>query len=967
MKALCKLALVLLALLFIPKLRAQQYYFKNVTVADGLPQALIYKTIEDSLGYIWLSTSKGIIRYNGTDFTEYGAENGLTERAFFFASRQPGTNTLFFLSNSFKLFVYRNGRFTHIPSTYKLCWLAYDAHNTPYFLTRTGDIIRYDNGKLIPYHIKTSRPDTYYYLQWVNGGNFVMSKSTGVEYISSDQQRKILLTDPLFIRYHHNPAIYRANDQVLINTLHGLHRLNPKTLKIELVFPWKDKAVYSIIGDSITNDILVASTEGLLRFRNGIFDREHLEEHLDHKFILNAFRTSEGIYIFSTQEHGLYLSMFLSRHYAAQSGLAEHNIRYLGKDGKDLYAFSDNAAVYRFDRQRFYPFSAAGQFEQPSKLSFSFSGPQGLMFGTFRRRNRIVHIHNRKISSIEKETGIPVLQICVNDSFFLTYATPHIYDRAPGFNLENHSLMIKQGVSISTSNPLTSIWYLVDKERNHYYYTTDQGYMLQDYARPDSPIVKNLGTQVEFMMKVNASLIVAGTNSKGLALIKGNNDTIVFIGVQQGLAGNNCHKIDKTGNQLWVLTDRGLSRLTYTPEGAITGITNFNSGNILSTDLLNDFCIIDDTVYVANAEGVAAFSRHLSFVRSRPQVRIPALSINSTDTIVQAVYDLPYDMNNISVSYEYPSLTNAGKIWYRYILLKDNDTVTTHITTDKKLQLFSLASGRYTLLLFAMDATGVWSTAPAHITFHIAPVFWKSWWFITLISCLALVIIFIFFQYRNNANILKNKIIDSELKALRLHMNPHFIFNTLNSLQRFVLRNKPLLANEYIAKFSRLIRWVMEYSDKQEVSISDEIDFLNLYIELEQLRFDQTFQCNMIIDPDLSTFDTLIPPLVIQPFIENAVKYGLSGKTDGVLSVSFVKQGPFVAVSILDNGVGREQVKKEQEESGKKTVSTGIRYTEERLKLLIRNDSIKPVTITDLYDNHHAAGTKVELLIPILT
>ncbi len=112
----------------------------------------------------------------------------------------------------------------------------------------------------------------------------------------------------------------------------------------------------------------------------------------------------------------------------------------------------------------------------------------------------------------------------------------------------------------------------------------------------------------------------------------------------------------------------------------------------------------------------------------------------------------------------------------------------------------------------------------------------------------------------------------------------------------------------------------------------------------------------------------LIPPLVIQPFIENAIKYGLSGKEQGMLRVKFSESQQYLRVTVEDNGVGREQVKKEQEQSGKEMASTGIRYTEERLRLLIGNDRVKPVNIFDLYSaDNQAAGTKVELLIPILT
>jgi hypothetical protein len=751
-----------------------------------------------------------------------------------------------------------------------------------------------------------------------------------------------------------------------MNGLRGLYRFNQDNMTADLIFPHSDNTIYCMVSDSVTKDIMMGNVKGLWIFREGIIDRQHFEQYLDHKFVLNIFRSSEGVYLFSTQEHGIYLSTLQSIHFGKKDGLHEDNIRYLGHDNQDLYAFSDNAQMYRYNRKRFVRFSAANQFEQPNKITFLQSDRNGITFAFFRDKNKIINIRNKKIASTEKDPGIPCVQLHVGDSLCFIYRQNDIYSLCPGFNLKYHLYIVRNyNFRSSTSNPATLVWYLIDRERNRYYYIKENGYLVQDYARPYAPVFKNLGSNVEFMIKVNDSLIVAGTNGKGLAFITG--DSAAFIGKSEGLSGSRCYKIKKVMNQLWVLTEQGLSRLTLSGKTTIANITNFNSNNVLSTDLVADFCIIGDTVYAASTTGVTAFSRNLSFSSSPPRVCVSALSINNTDTLLQPDYTLPFDMNNISLMYDYPSLLNAGKVLYKYILIKGSDTVITNITNDKKLQLFSLASGEYTLLLSAMNSNGQWSVLPETVKFGISPVFWKTWWFITLISSAVLGIAVAFFQYRNRSNILKNRIIDSELKALRLHMNPHFIFNTLNSLQRFVLKNKPLMANEYIAKFSRLIRWVMEYSDKQEVTISEEIDFLNLYIELEQLRFDKAFRSELSVDPELDIFDTLIPPLVIQPFVENAVKYGLSGTADGVLSISFVKQDRFIAVTVMDNGVGREQVRKEQEQSGKNTTSTGISYTSERLSLMIRDKHIKPVIITDLYHHNHAAGTRVSLLIPILT
>jgi LytS/YehU family sensor histidine kinase len=199
-------------------------------------------------------------------------------------------------------------------------------------------------------------------------------------------------------------------------------------------------------------------------------------------------------------------------------------------------------------------------------------------------------------------------------------------------------------------------------------------------------------------------------------------------------------------------------------------------------------------------------------------------------------------------------------------------------------------------------------------------------------------------------------------------MNPHFIFYTLNSLQTFVLLNKPLAANHYIAKFSSLVRWIMSYSAKQRITLEMELEFLKTYIELEQLRFEEQFTALIEVDEELHVADTYIPSLVVQPFVENAIKYGLTGKKEkGLLKIVFKRQGNCVCVTIEDNGIGRVHVLQEQRASDKAFESTGIKNTEERLRLISGDHSKdKLVEIIDLYEHEDPTGTKVILIIPIL-
>ncbi len=205
-----------------------------------------------------------------------------------------------------------------------------------------------------------------------------------------------------------------------------------------------------------------------------------------------------------------------------------------------------------------------------------------------------------------------------------------------------------------------------------------------------------------------------------------------------------------------------------------------------------------------------------------------------------------------------------------------------------------------------------------------------------------------------------------ERKALRAQMDPHFIFNSLNSIQHFITTNNKTLALTYLSKFSKLIRQILENSVNHQVLIVDEIRLLEYYIQLEALRFDEKFEHQISIDESLDIHNTEIPFLLIQPYVENAIIHGLNNKDEkGSLKVSLEDKEQHILCTVEDNGVGRE--KAAQLKKAKKHISRGMSVTKRRLELLNRDKKNKTlVDVVDIYDQYQCvAGTKVEIVIPM--
>lgn len=207
-----------------------------------------------------------------------------------------------------------------------------------------------------------------------------------------------------------------------------------------------------------------------------------------------------------------------------------------------------------------------------------------------------------------------------------------------------------------------------------------------------------------------------------------------------------------------------------------------------------------------------------------------------------------------------------------------------------------------------------------------------------------------------------------EMKALRAQINPHFLFNCINSINVMIMNGERESASKYLAKFSKLIRLILENAEKSTVSLQSEIMLLESYIQLEALRFKERINYEVAVDPEIVMEDTYIPSMVLQPFIENAIWHGLmhKGKEGGTIRISVNKMDEGLLCTIEDNGVGRERARELSERSILKSKSMGIKITEDRLRLLSREQLKELIHITDLKDTHNQAlGTRVEISIPV--
>lgn len=316
-------------------------------------------------------------------------------------------------------------------------------------------------------------------------------------------------------------------------------------------------------------------------------------------------------------------------------------------------------------------------------------------------------------------------------------------------------------------------------------------------------------------------------------------------------------------------------------------------------------------------------------------------------------------------------LTDASAVRYAY-RLKGLDSNWIY-TTERTAYFNFLQPGHYIFELKASNNNNIWTESVLQYHFTISPPFWQTWWFRALAVLLAAGLFILVFRRRiltiKNKAAIKQQMAELEAKAIRAQMNPHFIFNSLNAIQESIVLNDYDTSYQYLSKFSKLLRQVLNNSEKNFIPLRNEIEMNRLYLELESLRFKHSFIYTIDIDPSIDTDTVLFPSLMLQPFIENAVWHGLMHKEgEKKLAIRFSCPQLQLKCEIEDNGIGREKAAaiKKQKLGSHYFESKGTALALQRMQLL--NESGIPaatLSIEDLYNNGAAAGTRVIISIPL--
>jgi ligand-binding sensor domain-containing protein len=973
--------LLLFFLIIVPHfLSAQFQRYRNYDVKDGLPSSEVYDVLQDKRGFLWFSTDLGVSRYDGYAFTNYTTDDGLPDNTIFDVT-EDHAGRIWFTSFSGKLSYFLNERIYTLPCNDAL------------------------SGKMFGNYIKSL---------YVDEGDTIWAGSTGKfsfciapgwnvqdidSFVHPSHEGFLILVDETGLIYGGGTG---AGSQLNVynrayEKLYSLKLFEESTGLLGVRYSFCRSAYGNIIV-TVNNHIITFNKSGILASADlgaigictlleedgsvlagtydgvGSWNSTDLTSHqkiskFDKKIVTAILRDSEGGMWYCTEGNGVYFSAnskFL--YYTYADGLPESKITSATIHDDIIYTGHIDGIVCRLQGQsvqRLIP-EPAGEIPGASnRITSIIRYSDKEILASTASHYYAIGISDSKVRRIE-ERGCKKM-IRGRDGCILAFR----FRSLAKFSLENFRKIYEIPFNLYADH-------IYELQNGQVWICAIDGVWTYDGQSPPKYLgdsIPELATRVTGTQETEGNALWISTRGNGVLVI--HDGDIYRIKRADGLASNMCRALYvDNANTVWVGTTSGLSRISFSLDDSLKYvISNYTSENGLLSNDVNDVFGSDDKLYAVHTSGISVLDPSVASTSTfAPPVYITGVTVNG-DSVSTADNAIEYDENRINFSFVGLSFRDPGKVRYRYKLEgAPGDWVYTNVTSAAYQEL---QPGDYKFVVQASTNDGIWSAAEATAGFTIVPTWWQTWWFRIAAVFIIALLVSVGFRARvgqirrreSSKTALQNRLATFELNALRAQMNPHFVFNAINSVQYFITENDPDSSQKYLSKFAKLIRYVVDNSRLSYISVKAEIEALTLYLELEALRFGDRMKYSFEIDDEVDTEYLQIPSMLIQPYIENSIWHGIMHKEGaGEIKIKLSMKDNTLCCVVEDNGVGRAkamEIKKKKPVSLHKSV--GMTNTRERLEIInqvSKNDL--SVVVTDLYsENNEPRGTRVELRVPV--
>lgn len=970
---------LLLYLVAVPTtLLAQSPVYVHYGVENGLAGTTVYRVFQDSKGFIWVGTEQGLSLYDGHSFRNFTTEQGLYANDVFSMAEDASGKIWLSCYHSPPLYIENNLVHNHFNDVSLqqfrpfLCdWLCTEAQRDDiwmqcgavYNLKSTGAVESYDSiqGKGIEGACRLQ-------------GITILYSDTKLYLLGDNNERQEVDIQKYIGRYKNEDGIL----QVLRGGANSLHLIT--NTYASYCFRFQQGRVasfhkgprltpcYQLTRIDENTFFLNSRNNGVEVLDSNLQTRKDLPRYLPHQPVLYSTKDREGNLWFCTASEGLY--MLPNRRFTLwnrDNGLLFDNVKsmVLGKDSS-LYLAYANSSFQILHRGATATKNNTVYTKMQGRISTGVKAGKTVYFGG---EYGIVAIDPKKrIQRFHPPRNIKGLGVARDGSLI---AANHL----GVFRLTPNSFRVLDTIYNSRT---TCICVLDDGEC---WIGTLSGVQLRSlpHTQPKDrhatisriPDALQHASIVDISHIANTNMVVA-TSHSGLYILSP--DTVYHLEERSGLSSNICKKIWVDGDSLiWVCTNMGVNIITPQQRYGklsfkVENITQFNG---LPTNDVNQIVGDASTIWISTSRGVVSFPRANEKYQSVPPVYITAIKAVGKQYSVHSVLSFPQDSSLIEISFAGLSYSSCGNVEYKYRM--NGVEQDWQYTRNPTLRYAGLSPGQYDFCVYAKNAANVWSDTPARIVINIRSAWWQTRLFQLSAMLAFLSISYYAYRFKKKRDLklqaeeFTRKLTDMELRVVKAQFNPHFIFNSLNSLQYFIHRQDVETAERYLTHFSKLIRRTLELSNRHQSSLSEEKDYLQHYLHIEQMRFHSQFEYR-IEDRVDGAEHIMIPAMLLQPYVENALRHGIRQKRDGkgLLILRFYSDNVQHILEVDDNGIGRTAALALRKQQHIEYQSKGMELAVSKLEIFRRQTGVQiQLEIIDkVGENGIAEGTTIRITIP---
>ena len=999
---------------------SDEYSSKTFTIENGLPNNFIQNINQDQTGFLWIATWDGLSRYDGYEFKNYYHKpDDTTSFPFFIIDKMlvDYLNNLWILCQQRTVVKYNRAK-DRFDSFYPI---LKDSLINDFTLGIENDILfisfnylyqfRIGDNHLSKYKFKGENSNDEFRINfepqiildnkggiwvfgWVNTSYRIFKCQLVSDSIIQMHEIKSLSFKQFNLELHNNLNVFQiyvsGSEKTWLFSKYGLYSFNPVT-------------------EQFVENTAPISPEEFTGKPYFVWTSE-----------------STGINIIDTKNKNTFSIKSDSGKYIETAFIDRSNTIWSG----DISESRQNIGMTRHLKTRGYfknYLTKKGRTDKTSMVSSILKDKNGLIWVGIKNSNNLLRfnrdnaIERIKFASNPMGESHPYIHSMVQDSsgiwmgcsdnllVYYDFKSKHFTSRyftkkdlhIDLGNMNIHNILKDQDNII------------INCTKGIFKYNTQSHKLTKLYAHPDYlpclSMVKNgsdgywLGMNSNTVYKLNRNLnektsfkFGKGTNNTEHVCLGNNNDIwVAFMGggighlsidsekteiltTADGLGSNTCYSLlmDKNGN-LWISTISGISRYN-TKTKTFRNFTKDDGLKIVEFESDSYFSASDGEMFFGGVGGFVSFYPDSIGDMEKSTLTAPLVitdfKISGTIRIFQkAVYEsdtltLKQGDNNFQLTFACLDFQNANKIKYRYRLIGESNKWMETDYFHRNLNFRNIIPGDYKLEIEATDLNGNWASAKS-LVILIPSFYYETLWFkLTIIVVIVTIILAFVFMYIHQIELkAKQKQDKLKLESLGSQMNPHFIFNSLNSINYFISKNDKLSANHYIADFSRLIRSILSNMSSDYVPFCKELESIHDYLELEHLRFSDKFNYTLNAEAIENPTEIYIAPGMVQPFIENAIWHGVRSLEDriGLIRIEFSQtQSGSISCSIEDDGIGRKLSELNKNSMSNKK-SYGINITKDRMKIInqLRQTNYQ-ITIEDLYPNQIETGTKVSIDLP---